>query len=56
MQKKNSKKEKELEKFLKTLPPEIVSTLGIVIAFSVANMIYHFALPRKNLTKTKKIS
>ena len=56
MQKKNTKKEKkELEKFLQNLPPEILSTLGIVIAFYCVGILKHFLI-RKNLTKKQKMS
>jgi hypothetical protein len=41
------KEKKELEKFVQNLPPEIATTLGIVLAFYLVNMIRHFALPRK---------
>jgi hypothetical protein len=46
------KEKKEIEKFVQNLPPEIATTLGIVLAFYVASMIKHFAL-RKNLTRKK---
>jgi hypothetical protein len=49
------KEKKELEKFLKTLPPEIISTLGIVIGFTMIGILHYFAIP-KNLTKIKKVS
>jgi hypothetical protein len=59
IQKKNKKivasdKEKEIEKFLKTVPPEILSTLGIVVAFYAVGILNHFLI-RKDLTKNKKV-
>ena len=49
------KEKKDVEKILKTLPPEILSTLGIVIAFVAIGILKKYAPfeNRKNLTRKK---
>ena len=45
---------KEIEKFLKTIPPEILSTLGIVVAFYAVGILNHFLIHKnKDLTQKK---